>query len=72
MRGPSQHMLSVAGKFVGNLKASNAIVKQEIYVVKGLQRPLLGRPAIESLGVAIQVSEILANKDVVVSTYSRA
>ena len=69
LRGPSQHMLSVAGKFVGNLKASNAIVKQEIYVVKGLQRPLLGRPAIESLGVAIQVSEILANKDVVVSKF---
>ena len=69
LRGPSQHMLSVSGKFVGNLKATNAIVKQEIYVVKGLQRPLLDRPAIESLGVAIQVSEILANKDVVVSKF---
>ena len=71
LHGPSQHMymLSVSGKFVGNRKASNAIIKQDIYVVKRLQRPLLGRPAIESLGVAIQVNEILANKDVVVSKF---
>ena len=69
LRGPSQHMLSVLGKFVANLKVDNTTAKQEIYVVKGLQRPLLGRPAIEPLGVAIQVSQILAHKDIVVSKF---
>ena len=64
--GPSQHTLSVVGKFVGNLKSDQISAKQEIYVVNGLQRPLLGRPAIESLKVAIQVSEILAQKDIIV------
>ena len=69
LRGPSQHTLSVVGKFVGNLKSGNITTKQEIYVVKDLQRPLLGRPAIESLGVAIQVSEVLAHKDVAVRKF---
>ena len=69
LRGPSQHTLSVVGKFVGNLKSDHISAKQEIYVVNGLQRPLLGRPANESLKVAIQVREILAHKDVVVSKF---
>ena len=69
LRGPSQHTLSVVGKFVGNLKSGNISAKQEIYVVNDLQRPLLGRPAIESLRVAIQVSEILPHKEVVVSKF---
>ena len=69
LRGPSQHALSVLGKFVGNLKVSNPTVKQDIYVVKGLQRALLGRPAIESLGVAVQVDQVLAHKATVVSKF---
>ena len=47
LRGPSQHTLSVVGKFVGSLKSGHISAKQEIYVVNRLQRPLLGRPAIE-------------------------
>ena len=54
---------------MGNLKSGNISAKQEIYVVNDLQRPLLGRPAIESLRVAIQVSEILPHKEVVVSKF---
>ena len=29
-----------------------------IYVVRGLKKPLLGRPAIETLGVAVQVDQV--------------
>ena len=42
LHGPSQQTLSVVGKFVGNLKSDRISAKQEIYVVNGLQRPLLG------------------------------
>jgi len=69
LRGPSQHALSVLGRFKANLKAKDAITKQDVYVVKGLKRALLGRPAIESLGVAIQVDQVLAHKTVVVSKF---
>ena len=69
LSGSSQRTLSVVGKFVGNLKSDHISAKQEIYVVNGLQRPLLGRPAIESINVAIQVSEILAHKDIVLSKF---
>ena len=31
LRGPSQHTLSVVGKFVGNLKSDHISAKQEIY-----------------------------------------
>ena len=62
LRGPSQHTLTVLGKFHGTLQSANATALQDIYVVKGLQKALLGRPAIEALGVAVRVDQILDNK----------
>ena len=59
LRGPSQHTLTVLGKFHGTLHSANTTALQNIYVVKGLQKALLGRPAIEALGVAVRVYQIL-------------
>ncbi len=42
---------SVCGKFQGSLQRNITKTKQDIYVVRGLQKPLLGRPAIEALRV---------------------
>ena len=54
--GPDQNILPVAGQFTANLKSANTC-NQTVYVVPDLHIPLLGRPAIEALGlVKSQVS----------------
>ena len=69
LQGPSKYTLSVLGKFQGTLQFANATVTENIYVVQGLQKVLLGRPAIEALGVAVRVDQLLANKAIVVSKF---
>ena len=49
--GPNNQKLSVKGCFKGNLKSKTTSTSQHVYVVPGLRMPLLGRPAIESLGL---------------------
>ena len=44
--------------FTGILKRGSQEVQQEIYVVKNLHRHLLGRPAIDALGLAVRVGAI--------------
>ena len=44
--GPGEKELCVLGKFSDTLTRSNKSVSEEIFVVRGLQRCLLGRPAI--------------------------
>ena len=46
--GPSRQELDVKGKFTHQIAVENKCCSQDIYVVKGLQQPLLGRPAIRS------------------------
>ena len=58
LNGPSQQRLDVSGRFQGTLKWKNVETKQDIYVVRGLQTPLLGQPAIEALGVVTQVENV--------------
>ena len=64
--GPGRHTLKVHGKFEGRLRYGNTERREQIYVVQGLHRPLLGRPAIESLHLVVQVEPVLAQKDAVV------
>ena len=54
-RGPSNYSLPVTGCFTGVLKRGSQDMQQEIYVVKNLHRHLLGRPAIDTLGLAVRV-----------------
>ena len=58
LRGPSQSKLGVCGCFTGRVVKGDLEKKQEIYVVKDLHKPLLGRPAIKALGLVAQVGEV--------------
>jgi len=49
LRGPDTHVLPAQGKFTGKLRTGTQEAEEEIYVVKGLNKPLLGRPAITEL-----------------------
>ncbi|XP_062523487.1 uncharacterized protein K02A2.6-like [Corticium candelabrum] len=51
LRGPGGHALDVRGKFVAKLQVKALAAQQEIFVVSGMTRCLLGRPAIEALQV---------------------
>ena len=42
LRGPSSHKLSTTGKFMAELSVSNRSATAEVYVVRGLHKPLLG------------------------------
>ncbi len=47
LRGPDTHILPVTGRFTATLKKGNLVAQEEVYVIEGLSKPLLGRPAIE-------------------------
>ena len=57
--GPSQYALSVLGKVVVKLKKVKCETEETVYVVRSLRRPLLGRPAIESLRLVKRVNTIM-------------
>ena len=58
LRGPSSHKLSTTGKFMAELSMSNRSATAEVYVVRGLHKPLLGRPAIEKLHLVSRISSV--------------
>ena len=47
--GPGQNSLQVFGMSSSKMECKGAVTSQDVYVVKNLQEPLLGRPAIEVL-----------------------
>lgn len=51
LSGPVGNQLQVLGKISGYIKRGGEHTIQDIYVVRGLTRPLLGKPAIEALQV---------------------
>ncbi|KAL5517029.1 hypothetical protein EMCRGX_G002494 [Ephydatia muelleri] len=58
LHGPNNQELPVRGCLKATLAYRNATVVEEVYVVPGLHTPLLGRPAIESLGLITRVASI--------------
>ena len=56
--GPSWYALSVIGKCVAKLKRGIREIKETVYVVRSLDRSLLGRPAMESLDLVKRVNAI--------------
>ena len=58
LTGPSHDTLDVCGQFTGQLQRNTLQTTQEIYVVRGLHKPLLGRPAIEALNIAAFVNGV--------------
>ena len=65
---PGQKQLQVLGKFKCELKAKTAKSNQELYAVKGLRNSLLGRTAIQSLGLLLKSD--VKNVDTVQEQYS--
>ena len=55
LKGPSNNVLPVKGRFSAVLSRGQSESKQEIYVATRLNRPLLGRPAIEALQLVQRV-----------------
>ena len=51
LSGPNGDKLKVLGKISGYIKHGGEHTIQDIYVVQGLTRPLMGKPAIEALQV---------------------
>ena len=49
--GPSGSKLNVLGKIDTSLKYKGESCNTEVYVIKGLSKPLLGRPVLEPLQI---------------------
>ena len=60
LRGPDGRELPVLGYFKSLLSISShdQAPKHSVYVVRGLQTPLLGRPAIHALHIFCQISQV--------------
>ena len=63
LRGPDSHVLPVSGQFTATVKLKTKEIRERMYVVKGLNKPLLGRPAIEKLELLRSVATV-SNSDV--------
>ena len=53
--GPAKNALHVIGQFNAILKHRGGVTSEEVYVVRGLQTPLIGLPAIKALGLVVRV-----------------
>lgn len=58
LKGPSNNHLKVRTRFSATLQKGNQSIIQSINVVENLQKPLLGRPAIEFLGLLKRIGAI--------------
>ena len=58
LSGPTGETLRVCGQFSGSLLRHESSCRQDVYVVRDLRRPLLGKPALEALNVVALVEPI--------------
>ena len=58
LTGAGQHALQVDRQFWGCLQYNDKEIYQDIFVVKGLTKPLLGRPAIDALQLVSMIEPI--------------
>ena len=61
--GPNRSKLPTLGCFKAELRKQEKEAQEEVYVVQNLQTPLLGKPAITALGLAVRVDSV-AGEDV--------
>eukprot|EP00117_Sycon_ciliatum_P016581 scpid41840/ scgid0554/ Retrovirus-related Pol polyprotein from transposon opus; Protease; Reverse transcriptase; Endonuclease len=63
LRGPDNTSLNVCGRFTADLRTAHSSqshsVPTQVYVVRDLKLPLLGRPAIEALGILPAPANVL-------------
>ena len=75
LSGPGNSKINVLGTFQCMLESQDTFSVQDIYVVKGLTKPLLGRPAIQALGINSNVNLSSVDADLVTQkteSYHRA
>ena len=58
LRGPDSRAISTLGMFLGTFTHNNRSMETEVYVVKRLAKPLLGRPIILTLGLVKLVAAV--------------
>ena len=58
LHGPGKNELQVKGRFSATMSQMGKSSEHDIYVIKGLQQALLGRPAIEALRVVHKVDHV--------------
>ena len=58
LQGPGQTPITVRGKFTATIGTDSKSTTQEVYVVPGLKFSLLGRPAIQALGLVARVDTV--------------
>ena len=68
LHGPAKHPLKVNGQFTGKLSYKQFTIHNEIFVIDGLQQPLMGRPAIEALNLLSRIN-IVSSSEKFVSLY---
>ena len=71
LRGPDTHILPVSGQFTATLKRGNRDFQEKVYVVKGLNKPLLSRPAIEGLSLVQHVAALSEKEPSLVEQFPR-
>ena len=69
--GPSQDSLHVFGQFNATLIYKGSTVKEQIYVVRGRQKALIGRPAITVLQLVCHVNTVDSIKQEVVLRFPK-
>ncbi|KAL0174321.1 hypothetical protein M9458_030289 [Cirrhinus mrigala] len=67
--GPGNHKLDVKGRFKGQLSVKDKTTEQDIYVVAGLSKPLLGLPAIEALTLIQRLYTVHERQDDIRTQY---
>lgn len=63
LKGSGRNTLNVIGKCHCEFSLENRKSYQEIYVIRGLNKPLLGRPAVEKLNVVKYIASLQLHSD---------
>ena len=61
MLGPCNYKIKCSGKFLGKLSGNSQPLKEEFYVVEGLQTPWLGRMASSKMNLIQKVETVSTN-----------
>ena len=61
--GPSKQILKVKGFIVAKLAVDHRETEEKIYIVNGLQQPLVGRPAIQSLNLVSRIEVVQTSSE---------
>ena len=62
LTGPDSRQIHSKGKFSGTLSLHDRSAREEIYVVSGLSKALLGRPAIKQLNLVRRLAAVEEGK----------